>query len=168
MAREFEIRREVELPASPEQVWAAVATAAGTASWLFPMGESEAHAVGDVVAGHTVTAFEPPHHLAVRAAAPDGTVMNALEYIIEARDGGTAVLRYVHSGIFTDDWDNQYDAAGQHTDFYLHTLGQYLQYFDGLPVTYVAAEGPESSKAPGAFDAVRRGLGLNGQGAVGE
>ena len=115
MAREFEIRREVELPSTTEQVWAAVATAAGTASWLFPMGEDEAHAVGDVVAGHTVTAFDPPHHLAVRAAAPDGTVMNALEYIIEARDGGTAVLRYVHSGILTDDWDNQYDAAGPPT-----------------------------------------------------
>ncbi|MGH3121310.1 MAG: hypothetical protein ACRDND_09855 [Streptosporangiaceae bacterium] len=168
MAREFEIRREVELPATPGQVWAAVATAAGTASWLFPMGEDEAHAVGDVVAGHTVTTFDPPHHLVVRAEAPDGTVMNALEYIIEARDGGTAVLRYVHSGIFTDDWDNQYDAAGQHTDFYLHTLGQYLRYFDGRPVTYVAAEGPESSKAPGAFDAVRRGLGVNGQGAAGD
>ena len=70
MAREFEIRREVELPATPEQVWAAVSTAAGLASWLFPMGEEEAHAVGDVVAGHTVTTFDPPHHLAVRAAAP--------------------------------------------------------------------------------------------------
>ena len=40
MAREFEIRREVELPATPEQVWAAVATAAGTTSWLFPMGRT--------------------------------------------------------------------------------------------------------------------------------
>ena len=97
-----------------------------------------------------MTAFEPPHHLAVRAAAPDGTVMNALEYIIEARDGGTAVLRYVHSGIFTDDWDNQYDAAGQHTDFYLHTLGQYLQFFDGRPVTYVGrrARSPRRRRAP--------------------
>ena len=168
MAREFEIRREVELPATPGQVWAAVATGAGQASWLFPTGEGEPHEAGQVWAGHTVTAFDPPHHLAVRAAAPDGTVMNALEYIIEARDGGTVVLRYVHSGVFTDDWDNQYDAAALHTDFYLHTLGQYLRYFDARPVTYVAAEGPQASKAVAAFGAVRRGLGLTGQGADGD
>ena len=166
MAREFEIRREVELPASPEQVWAAVATGAGQASWLFPTGEGEPHGAGEVWAGHTVTAFDPPHHIAVQAQGPDGTVFNALEYIIEARDGGTAVLRYVHSGVFTDDWDNQYDAAGQHTDFYLHTLAQYLRYFDGRPVTYVAAEGPDASKAPGAFGVLRRALGLVGDGTA--
>ena len=36
MAKEFEIRREVDLPATPEEVWDAVATGPGTASWLFP------------------------------------------------------------------------------------------------------------------------------------
>ena len=95
-------------------------------------------------------------------------MFNALEFIIEARDGGTAVLRYVHSGIMTEDWDNQYDSADQHTDFYLHTLGQYLRYFDGRPVTYVAAEGPDASKAPGSFDALRGALGLAGPGAAGD
>ena len=168
MAREFEIRREVELPATPEQLWAAVTTGAGNASWLFPTGDGEPHGVGEVWAGHTVTAFDPPHHYAAQAQGPDGAVFNALEYVIEARDGGTAVLRYVHSGIFTDDWDNQYDAAGQHTDFYLHTLGQYLRYFGGRPVTYVAAEGPEASKAAGAFDTLRGALGLAGPGTAGD
>ena len=54
--------------------------------------------------------------------SPDGT-FNALDYAIEARDGGTAHLRYVHSGILADGWEDQYDAIGGHTDFYLHTLG---------------------------------------------
>ena len=31
-----------------------------------------------------------------------------------------------HSGILADEWEDQYDAIGAHTDFYLHTLGQYL------------------------------------------
>ena len=66
------------------------------------------------------------------------------------------MLRYVHSGVFTDDWDNQYDSAGQHTDFYLHTLGQYLRYFAGQRPTYIAAEGPEAAKATDAFDALRQ------------
>jgi hypothetical protein len=95
-------------------------------------------------------------------------VFNALEYIIEARDGGTALLRYVHSGIFTDDWDNQYDAATLHTSFYLHTLGQYLQYFQGRTVTYVTAEGPAVSATTGAFGVLRRELGLTASGGIGD
>jgi len=167
MPREFEIRREVELPATAEQVWAAIATGDGTASWMFPTGEGAPSRVGEVWAGHTVTMFDPPRHIAVRADGPDG-VFNALEYIIEARDGGTALLRYVHSGIFTDDWDNQYDAATLHTSFYLHTLGQYLQYFQGRTVTYVTAEGPAASVTAGAFGVLRRELGLTASGGVGD
>ena len=94
--------------------------------------------------------------------------MNALEYLIEAKDGGTVLLRYVHSGVFTDDWDNQYDSAGQHTDFYLHTLGQYLRYFAGQRPTYIAAEGPEAAKSQDAFDTLRGELGLTAASAPGE
>ena len=78
------------------------------------------------------------------------------------------LLRYVHSGVFTDDWDNQYDSAGQHTDFYLHTLGQYLRYFAGQRPTYIAAEGPEAAKTTDAFDTLRHELGLTAASAPGE
>ena len=63
MAREFEIRREVELPATPEQVWQAVATGEGTAAWMFPVAEGAPSRVGEVWAGHTVTVYDPPRHL---------------------------------------------------------------------------------------------------------
>ena len=139
MSREFEIRREVELPATPEQVWDAVATGNGAAGWMFPTGEGAPTAVGEVWAGHTVTLFDPPRHIAVRAESDEFT--NALEYRIEAAPGG-AVLRYVHSGILTGDWDAQYDGASRHTDFYLHSLGEYLGHFAGRTVTYVGANGP--------------------------
>jgi hypothetical protein len=66
----------------------------------------------------------------------------------------------VHSGIFVDDWDNQYDGASKHTDFYLHTLRQYLTHFDGRPVAFATFDGPEASKASDAFAAVGRALGL--------
>ena len=162
MAREFEIRREVELPATPEQVWQAVATGDGTAAWMFPVAEGAPSRVGEVWAGHTVTAFDPPRHLRGPAPrAPDGQVMNALEYIIEAQDGGTVLLRYVHSGVFTDDWDNQYDSAGQHTDFYLHTLGQYLRYFAGQRPTYIAAEGPDGGQGHGRLRRPPAGAGAD-------
>ena len=74
MAREFEIRREIELPATAEQVWQAVATGDGTAAWMFPVAEGAPSRVGEVWAGHTVKAFDPPRHLRVAAEGPDGQV----------------------------------------------------------------------------------------------
>ena len=122
-------------------------------------------AVGEEWAGHTVTVFDPPRHLAVRAESDEFT--NALEYRIEAAPGG-AVLRYVHSGILTGDWDAQYDGASRHTDFYLHSLGEYLGHFAGRTVTYVGASGPDDALEPSAFAAVRAALGLGPDAAVGD
>jgi uncharacterized protein YndB with AHSA1/START domain len=164
MAKEFEIRREVELPAAPEEVWEAVATGPGNAAWLFP-NEVESAEGATNPDGSTITAWDPPNHFEVRLESDEGT-LNALEFIIEGREGGTTVARYVHSGMMDeDDWDNQYDAAKQHTDFYLHTLGQYLEHFGGRTATYVGGgpggiQAPASSAAPGTLDRVRQALGI--------
>jgi uncharacterized protein YndB with AHSA1/START domain len=162
MGREFEIRREVELPGTPEQVWEAITVRSD--AWMFPTGEVEPRVGGRAAHGSTVTVWDPPHVLAVRFEGEDGFV-NALEHVIEARDGGTVVLRYVHSGVFVEDWDTLYDAASHHTDFYLHTLGQYLRHFAGRPVTYVGEapngiNGPEASSDAGAFELLKRELGV--------
>lgn len=156
MAREFECKREVILPAEPERVWEAVSTQEGVTAWQFP---SPVPGLGD-----GATAWDPPHHFGVRME--QGEWFNALEYVIEGRGGGTSVLRYVHSGVFMDDWDNQYDAVSQHTDFYLHTLGQYLQYFDGRPATYIGEvpgglQGPDRSSGEDGFDRLRAALGVD-------
>ena len=157
MAREFEIRREVELPGTPEDVWHAVSTEEGLAAWLFPMETDPSQ----------VKVSEPPHHLVVRMEGPDGW-FNQIEQVIEARGGSTAVLRYVHSGIFDEDWDNQYDAAGQHTDFYLHTLGQYLAHFKGRPVTYIGGEDPSGIAARGGFEALKQALSVGDDTSAGD
>jgi uncharacterized protein YndB with AHSA1/START domain len=169
MSREFEIVRDVDLPASPEDVWTAIT--ADTAAWQFPTG-MEIPAGASPREGAPVTEWDRPHRLAIRMQAPDGS-FNALEYTIEARAGGTAHLRYVHSGILADDWEDQYDAIGAHTDFYLHTLGQYLQHFKGRPVTYVGQpsagiEGPEAAGTPDAMDMLRAALGIGNGAAVGD
>jgi len=155
MAKEFECRREIVLPASPERVWEAVSTTEGLSAWQFP---SPVPALADAA-----TAWDPPHHLGLRME--QGEWFNALEFRIEGRGDGTSVLRYVHSGIFMDDWDAQYDAVQQHTDFYLHTLGQYLEYFDGQPATYIGdgpggLQGPPRSAEKDGFDRLKRALGL--------
>jgi hypothetical protein len=155
MPPEFECRREVTLAATPEEVWDAVATAAGNAAWLFPSGVDPE--------GPDTKAWEPPHHFAVRSERGDW--FNALEFEIEGREGGTTVLRYMHSGIFVDDWDNQYDSVQQHTDFYLHTLGEYLRHFGGRSATFIGdppqgIAGPPGSATSDGFERLQRALGL--------
>lgn len=157
--REFAIEREVELETTPEDYWDAVTN--GNAAWLWPMEAPEPRVGGAAAFGGTVLAWEPPHHLIMRSEGPEGW-FNQLEHLVEARDGGTTWVRYVHSGVFVDDWDNQYDGAAKHTDFYLHTLGQYLRHYNGRPATYVSVDAPPSSITPDGFDALRRAAGLAG------
>ncbi|MEV0658626.1 SRPBCC domain-containing protein [Streptomyces sp. NPDC050395] len=161
--KEFEIEREFEVDASPAEVWDAFTT--GTGGWLWPLVEYEPREGGAAPHGGIVTHWEPPHRLTDRVDDPEGLppgqTVNRLDRVIEPRDGGRrSWVRYVHSGILTDDWDNQYEGASKHTDFYLHTLRQYLTYFMGLPVTFTTLDGPAPSTAPHAFVKLGRRLGL--------
>ncbi len=82
MAQEFEICKENELPATPEQVWEAVATGPGNLRWLFPM-EIEPRVGGAVSRGpSTVTAWDPPWRFACRYESEEG-LSAVLEYLIE-------------------------------------------------------------------------------------
>ena len=158
MPPEFECSREIILLASPDEVWEAVATTAGNAAWLFP-NEIDADGAG-------ATAWDPPNHFAVRME--QGDWFNALEFTIEGREGGTSLLRYFHSGIFVEDWDSQYDAVQRHTDFYLHTLSEYLEHFKGRTATYIGdvpqgIQGPPSSATPDGFERLQHALGLQPQ-----
>ncbi|WP_264483118.1 SRPBCC family protein [Streptomyces pinistramenti] len=165
MGKEFEIRREVVLPATPEEVFAAVT--AETDAWMFPT-EKVSAVGGRTPEADGVTAWDPPHRFAVRVTGEEGW-FNALEYLIEAREGGTAVLRYVHSGVLdATGRDDRYDGVALHTDFYLHTLGQYLRYFAGRPVTFIDVPGPQNSQAPDAFAVLQRALGVTGTVTAGD
>jgi hypothetical protein len=169
VSRPFEVSREIDLPAAPDDVWTAIT--ADPAAWMFPTGMEIA--AGEAPPdGAPVTTWDPPKQLVIRMQSPDGT-FNALEYAIEARAGGTAHVRYVHSGILADGWEDQYDAIGGHTDFYLHTLGQYLEHFNGRPVTYVGQpssgiEGPSAAGTPDAMDALRAALGVSADAGRGD
>ncbi|WP_104043164.1 SRPBCC family protein [Arthrobacter sp. ZGTC412] len=142
----FEIVHDTELPATPERVWAAVTT--GTPAWMFPTDQWP-----DVK-----TVQEYPTHLVSRMDGPDGW-FNQLEHVLEPIEGG-ARLHYVHSGIFADNWDQQYDGASRHTEFYLHTLGQYLQHFDGRPVIFTDIQAPAASQGADGFVQLRKALGV--------
>ncbi len=168
MAREFELRKEVALDASPEQVWEAIATGPGITSWFMPHevepreGGVIRVTVGDYTQESTVTAWDPPRRFAVRSQQADDGSVHAFEYLIEGRAGGSTVLRFTHSGILGEDWEAEHDGLSQGWDMYLHTLAQYLRYFPGRTATFVAAEGPRPSGQEETWTALKRGLGLTG------
>jgi hypothetical protein len=151
---EFDCSREVVLPATPDRVWEAVATPAGNAAWLFPNEIDEAGA----------KAYEKPTHFHIRQE--QGDWFNDLEFVIEDRNG-TSALQYGHCGVFPEEvFEVQNRAIQEHTDFYLHTLGEYLEHFDGRPATYIGdvpggIAGPQSSATPDGFDRLKRALGLD-------
>ncbi|MET7697811.1 SRPBCC domain-containing protein [Streptomyces sp. NPDC005485] len=162
MSKEFEIVCETEIDATPEEVWEAFTN--GTGGWLWPMEAPEPREGGKGPFGSTITTWDPPHRYVNRVEDVDGIseqTLNQLDYTVEPRDGGKrAWVRYVHSGIFVDDWDNQYDGASRHNDFYLHTLREYVTHFARRPVAFTTFDGPEASTTPDAFTTVGRALGL--------
>jgi uncharacterized protein YndB with AHSA1/START domain len=175
MTHPFEIELEANLPATPDQVWTAIATGPGIDSWFMGHNQVEPRE-GGVAAmetgGHRqearITAFEPGKRFASRTSpGPDGRFM-AFEYLVEGRDGGSTVLRVVHSGLLGDDWQDEYDALRQGWPFHLHTLREYLARFPGRAAVPVFAMAPTGGRPPADVRAALTGaLGLTAPVAVG-
>ena len=163
MSKEFKIVHETEIEGTPEEVFEAAH--GGTSGWMWPM-EIEPKLGGVGPFGSTVTVWDPPHRYSNRMDGEDG-FFNQLEFDISELPGGKSWLRYIHSGVFFEDWDNQYDGAAKHTAFYLHTLGQYVQHFAGRQAAFADVQGPAASGSPEAFDAVKAALGIHDAGAGG-
>jgi hypothetical protein len=161
---EFDCSREVVLPAAPDAVWVAVATTDGNAGWLFP-NDIDPEGAG-------AKAWDPPRHFAIRQE--QGDWFNDLQFVIEDRGDGTSALRYAHCGVFPpEQFELQNEAIQQHTDFYLHTLGEYLAHFGGRPATYIGdvpggIQGPSSSATPDAFKRLQHALGLDPAASAGD
>ncbi|GAA1502790.1 SRPBCC domain-containing protein [Sphaerisporangium rubeum] len=168
MSHEFQLTHDIELEATPEQVWDAIATGPGIDSWFMGRNEVEPGVGGagrmempGFTATSTVTAWEPGRRFAYKGTpAEDGTFM-AFEYLIEAREGSATALRLVHSGILGDDWEEQYDALKKGNPLYLRTLALYLRHFPGRTAVPVAAFGPPQPDQDTAWTAVTAALGLS-------
>jgi uncharacterized protein YndB with AHSA1/START domain len=170
VTHEFEVRDEIELPATPEQVWAAIATGPGIDSWF--MGHTEIQpgeggknslSMPGFTQTSTVTAWEPGRRFAFRGdPAPDGTFM-AFEYLLEARGGDATVLRFVHSGFLAGDWEEQYDALSVGDRMYLGKLASYLRFFPGRTASFsIMTWGPQVADADRVWSAFTSVVGLSG------
>src|SRR5580704_15812342 len=150
MGHEFAQHHEAEVPASPDQVWAAIATGPGIDSWFMGRNEVQAGAGGAVrtVFGEyapelAITEWDPARRFAYGSGrAPDGRFI-AYEFLIEGRAGSSTALRTVTSGFLPgDDWADEFEAMTLGGELYFRTLVEYLTYFAGRFAVPVTAFGP--------------------------
>ncbi|MBT8486175.1 MAG: SRPBCC domain-containing protein [Phycisphaerales bacterium] len=139
------VQVEVEVPGTPEEVWKAIATGPGISSWFVPTTtEDDANGVPVKVLSNfgpgmesvaTVTGWNPPQSFSAESndLGPDAPPV-ATEWFVEARDGGTCVVRVVHS-LFadTDDWDKQLEGWESGWPDFFRLLHLYLTHFSGQP-----------------------------------
>lgn len=176
-AHPFEVKDEVTVDASPEQIWAAITSGPQIDSWLIGRTEIEPRLggkaqtdFGGFVMESTVTAWEPLKRLAYQTAeGPDGS-LTAFEYQIEGRGGGKTVIRFAHSGFLAGaNWEAEYDALKKGDPAYLHKLAQYLTHFAGRTATRnIFAPVPVTIDKVRAWSVFNAALGLTSPPSIGD
>jgi len=144
---------QIEVPGTPEQVWEAIATGPGISAWFMP-----AEVAGDRITFHhmaggsseaEVTDAEAPRRL--RFTENDGA--QATEFLVEARSGGTCVVRVVGSGFGGKGADDGWTAA-------LLGLKLYLEHFAGQEAANVLAGGQVPGPLDRAWEELQASVGL--------
>jgi uncharacterized protein YndB with AHSA1/START domain len=164
------VEAEVEVPGTPEEVWQAIATGPGISSWFVPSeveeregGKAVSHfAPGDSMDSvGKITTWSPPHRFVVETQEGPGTV--ASEWTVEARAGGTCVVRVVHNWFAsTDDWDDQMEGHTHGWAAFFRILRLYLAHFRGQHGASFQLMATAPEPAPAAWNALIELLGIAG------
>src|SRR5262249_52278369 len=141
------VEAEVEVPGSPEEVWRAIATGNGISSWFVPSTVEErvgGTAVSNFGPGMesvaTIRTWNPPKSFAIETEEEPGKI--ATEWTVEARAGGTCVVRVVHRWFAsTDDWDAQFEGHSYGWIAFFRILRLYLTHFRGEPSSAIPLTG---------------------------
>jgi uncharacterized protein YndB with AHSA1/START domain len=167
------VQVEVEVPGTPEEVWQAIATGPGISSWFVPTEFEERDGKPVAVklnfgpgmeSSSVVTAWDPPRRFAAEAPGwVPGSPVIADEWSIEARAGGTCVVRIVHS-LFasTDDWDNQLEGTESGWPAFFRILKIYLTHFRGQRSAMMQWMAPAPGTEAEAWETLTAALGLKG------
>lgn len=172
MGKHFEGVNEVEVSATPEQVWQAIASGPGFDSWFMgrndvqpgPDGTWAMSCFGDLELSHRVSAWEDGRRLEYRSDTADDGRFMAYEFLVEGRDSGSTVLRMVTSGFLPGkelaDWADEYEAMTNGGALFFATLATYLRFFAGRAATPITAFGPPVADWPRAWAKLHAELGL--------
>jgi len=167
----YRIELAVEVPGTPEQVWDALATAAGISSWFLPtdVDEREGGAIvvhmGETDSPGTITGWDPPSRFAYEepgwaamSGQPDAVVSPLVsEFLVEAQSGGTCVVRVVSSAFGTGaDWEREVidEMERYWMPYFEHQLRLYLGHFAGQRATTMEL----SVDVPGRPEAVNAAI----------
>ena len=168
------VRVEVEVPGTPEEVWEAIATGPGLECWFVP-AEVEEREGGTIKTDHgpfgestgTVTAWEPPHRFAYEERdwhpdRPDPPPW-ATEVLVEARSGGTCVVRLA-SGLYSNaaGWEDEIDPTQDGWRQGLENLRLYMTHYRGLKCSSLFVLSETETSRDSAWAAVAGGLGVLG------
>jgi uncharacterized protein YndB with AHSA1/START domain len=181
MSAERRIEVEVEVPATPEQAWEAIATGPGITAWFMPAevegrigGSIALHQEGFPTSLGKVTAYDAPHRFAYEEESPlgedePGTQLTATEFLVEARSGGTCVVRVVMSGFGEGEaWERAIESFSAGWRQALLSLRLYLTHFRGEPVASVNAGVTASGSAAAVWSELTGALGLPARPRTGE
>ena len=167
------VETEVEIQASPEAVWKAIATGPGIKSWFMAMetefdervgGEVRTKMGDDWVPLAKLTAWDPPHHFATEGenAFGPGSPKIAYEWTVEALGGGKCVVRMVQMLFAEDDsWDTQVGDTKAGWPSFFHVLRNYVERHAEEPSGVVQAMGPVPGSKDEAFERLANALGAD-------
>ena len=144
---------QIEVAATPEQVWEAISTGPGISAWFMPAevegGRITFHHMAGGSSEAEVTDAEAPRRLRFT----EGDRAQATEFLVEARSGGTCVVRVVGSGFGGKGADDGWTAA-------LLGLKLYLEHFTGRQAANVLAGGQVPGPQSRAWEELQAAVGL--------
>lgn len=176
----YRLELSVEVPGTPEQVWQAVATGRGLSAWYLPteveerVGGAIHFTIGtDMGSDGEVTGWEPPRRFAfdedwagLMGVAPDALSPLTAEIVVEARSGGTCVVRITSSGFGTGaDWEQEWwDELAPSWVPYFENLRLYLTHFPGQEATRLEASASHPGDVEALWSTLRDALHLGAEG----
>jgi uncharacterized protein YndB with AHSA1/START domain len=164
------VQAETEVPGTPEQVWDAIASGPGISSWFVPSavdgrvgGEVRSNFGPGMESVATIAEWNPPHRFTAEShedLGPDEPA-SATEWTVEARGGGTCVVRVVHRWFATSDtWDDQFEGHTYGWQSFFRVLRAYLTHFAGQRAAAFQVMGIAPEPKSEAWAALTRPLGL--------
>lgn len=178
----YRLEFSIEVPGTEEQVWQAIATARGMSAWFAPteLEEREGGALRfvmgpDMDSVGQVVRWEPPRRLvyeedwaSLMGQDPDALSPLTSEFVVEARSGGTCVVRVTSSGFGTGaEWEQEWwDTLGPGWMPFFDNLRLYLAHFPGQEATPMEASATHAGDADALWEALRGGLRLGEEGTA--